>query len=172
MYIDGKVYPLKTVRGHNTGKFVGRYRDVSTLEFPSKESASEALSLLIATRCDYRSTAVNIVSVRGHVGVFSYGLDGSVDTRHVWPNGHVSLMSGDSDMREAEDSFRYHVAQHTWDGTLAEPGVIPADKQRQFRSWAEFQLRYRYATRTLGLSDTQAHSYACDTENTYQSAAA
>jgi hypothetical protein len=171
MYIDGKVYPLKTVRGRNTGKFVGRYRDVSTLEFASKESAQESLSLLIAARCDYRNTQVHIVSVRGHVGVFSFGLDGSIDTRHVWPNGHVSLISGDKDTREAEESFRYHVAQHTWDGTLSEPDILPADKQRQFRSWAEFQLRYRYATRTLGMTDWESHAYACDSRNTYQSAA-
>jgi hypothetical protein len=55
MYIDGKVFPLKTVRGRNTGKFVGRYRDVSTLEFPSMETriAMETLKCTHGWTLDY-----------------------------------------------------------------------------------------------------------------------
>ena len=171
MKIESRVYALKNARGRKTGQFKASYGDVTTGSHESPMAASEALAGLILARCQHSSTNVNVVSVRGHVGVFSYDLQGYVETRHAWPNGHVSLVTGARDMREAEDSFRLHVAQQTWDNQLSgDCDILPHDKQSQFRDWCEWQLRYQHA-KAQGMTDVQAHFYACDNRNPYSEAA-
>ncbi len=101
---------------------------------------------MIEFRCKHESAEAKVTGLRGHVGVFSYNLFGSIASRHVWPDASVSLSLANETMSEAEANFRYHVAQMTWDGTL-NPSDILSDPQQQseFQRWCEFQLRYKHA---------------------------
>jgi hypothetical protein len=108
--VDAEVKATKTVRGRING-YEANFASITEWS-DTKESASDKLLVRIAQRCDYRSTEVKVESVRGHVGIFSYGLFGDVATRHLWPeDGHVSLSTGSKTMDEAIASFRMHVAQ-------------------------------------------------------------
>ncbi len=142
MRIDHTLNTSKTLRGRVVGYFA-QCGDLSTLSsHPTKPEALADLAKLIAFRCDGHSDDVNVISVRGHVGIFSYELNGYVRTQHVWPeDGHVSLISGSKTFREAEDSFRHHVAQQTWDGKLGHCDILPDSLQSEFASWCKFQLR-------------------------------
>jgi hypothetical protein len=142
---------------------VASFQDLQT--YPTRETKPEALSdlaKLVEFRCTYESTNVNVVTVRGHVGIFTYGLNAHVDVRHVWPDGHVSHSGGSRSFKDEENSFRHQVAQLTWNGTLEAPDFLPACLHREFLSWCEFQLRYRYAQNVLQLDHVDAHRYACD----------
>lgn len=77
-----------------------------------------------------------------------------------------SMISGGT-MQDAKDSFRYHVAQLTWDGD-SEESDIPMDNQQiaQFRFWVRFQKAYKYAHETLEMTDVEAHQWACNPQNT------
>lgn len=78
----------------------------------------------------------------------------------------TSLCAGsyDDNKQFIMDAARWHLAQLAWlpaDG-LEAPDMVLMDMprhQREFRSWAEFQLRYRDAIR-LGMSANDAHDYA------------
>ena len=122
---------------------------------------------LIDARCSDESATVKVVCLRGHVGIFTYGLKGYVNSRHIHPGSNSpSLCSGLGTLEEAENSFRHHVAQLTWNGTLDGCDILPDHLQAEFRSWVQFQLRYRIATKR-GMTDTEAHAWACDSRNPY-----
>jgi hypothetical protein len=144
--------------------FYASFKGISTMSsHTSAVSALEELSSLISARCEDRSTYVNVIRIRDHVGVFSSDLQGYFMTQHAWPAGHVSVSLGAKSMTEAEDSFRLHVAQITWDGILPEHSdILPADKLDEFRYWASFQLAYRHATNVLEMESTAAHLWACE----------
>jgi hypothetical protein len=169
MKIDSTLTTIKNVRRRVMG-YSAHFHSLGTArEHLTKDEATTDLAAMIAFRCKYESAEVKIVTVRGHVGVFSYNLYGDIASRHVWPDGTVALSIANGTIAEAVTSFRYHVAQMTWDGTLREPSDILTDaQQREFRWWGEFQLRYKYAHETLGLKDGDAHQYACDGRNPYQ----
>ena len=112
---------------------------------------------MIAFRCEHESAEVKIASVHGHVGVFSYDLY-VIITRNIWPEGRVSQCSGPETPGEAEAGFRNHVAQITWDGTLAASDILSEAQQGEFRWWCESQLRYKYAHETLGMKDGNAYA--------------
>ncbi len=165
MRIDSTFRTIKDIRGRKLG-YVAQFEDLHTVTVrATKPEAQNDLHQLIQKRCWESSSVVNIVSARGHVGVFSYNLNGAVETRHVWPDGHVALSMGEETLRQAEDAFRFDVAQLTWDWTLGDCDILPTDKQSEFRSWAEWQLRYKYASKILGKLDDAARLYACDTRN-------
>jgi len=148
---------------------VASFGDIQTYEArATKPEALADLAAMVEFRCGHESANVKVVTVRGHVGIFSYGMNGHVDVRHIWPDGHVSLMGGCRSFQDEENSFRLHVAQHTWDGTLADSDILPACLQREFRSWCEFQLRYRYAQSVLRLSSGDAHGYAMDSSKPWE----
>ena len=113
---------------------------------------------MITFLCEHESAEVKIASVRGYVGVFSYDLYGGIVTRHIWPEGRVSQCSGPETPGEAEAGFRNHVAQITWDGTLAASDILSEAQQGEFRWWCESQLRYKYAHETLGMKDGNAYA--------------
>src|ERR1039458_10618047 len=78
-------------------------------EHQTKDAASADLATMIAFRCQHESAEVKIVSLRGHVGVFSYNLYGAIASRHVWPDGTVALSVANETITEAGANFRYHV---------------------------------------------------------------
>jgi hypothetical protein len=168
MRIESTTHRVKSIRGHVAG-YVANFQDIQT--YPTRETKPEALqdlAKLVEFRCTYESTNVKVMTVCGHVGIFTYGLSGTVDIRHVWPDGHVSHMGGTGSFDAEENSFRHHVAQLTWDGTLATPEFLPACLHREFRSWCEFQLRYKYAQDVLQLAHDEAHRYACDSTKPWE----
>jgi hypothetical protein len=166
--LDSTVTKIKSARGRTVG-YSAHFRSIGTAkEHLTKDAATADLEKLITFRCDYESVEVKIASVRGHVGAFSYNLFGDIASRHVWPDGTVSLSLANGTLADAESNFRYHVAQITWDGTLANSDILTEAQQQEFRRWCEFQLRYKYAHETLGLKDGDAHQYACDGRNPYQ----
>lgn len=168
MKINSTVNPLKTHRGRIAG-YSAHFASISTAsDHATKQEAQDDLLLLIAQRCDYRSTDVQVLAIRGHVGIFSYGLFGDVETRHLWPGeSRVSHSSGSKSMEEAKASFRYHVAQHTWNGLDETSSVsdLTEAQQREFTSWVHFQKAYVYAHESLGMSDVDSHRWACDCRN-------
>ena len=167
MRVDGLIRTHKTVRGRVTG-YTAYYRDLET--YPARATKPEALAdlvQLIDARCSDESARVKVVCLRGHVGIFTYGLKGYVDSRHIHPGSNSpSLCSGLGTLEEAENSFRHHVAQLTWDGQLGPCDILPESLQREFRSWCEFQLRYKIAVKK-GMTDVEAHSWACNSQNPY-----
>jgi hypothetical protein len=168
MKIDSTLTPIKNVHRRIVG-YAAHFHSLGTAkEHQTKDEATADLAAMIAFRCKHESAEVKITCLRGHVGVFSFNLFGNIASRHVWPDGSVSLSLANETMSEAEANFRYHVAQMTWDGTL-DPSDILSEVQQQteFRRWCEFQLRYKYAHDTLGLQDRDAHQYACDGRNPY-----
>lgn len=156
--------PVHDARGSRNGNFTARFKGLKTLSsHSSPASALAEIATRISARCEDQSTYVNVVPIRGHVGVFSLDLNGYVQTSHAWPDGHVSVSLGAKDMREAEDCFRLHVAQVTWEGTLPESSdILPADTLAEFRSWASFQLAYRHATGSKEMESVPAHTWACE----------
>ena len=168
MKIDSTLATIKNIRRRVIG-YSAHYHSLGTAkEHQTKDAATADLAAMIAFRCKHESAEVKIVTVRGHVGVFSYNLFGAIASRHVWPDGTVALSTADETLAEAETNFRYHVAQMTWDGTLAPSDILTDAQQAEFRWWGEFQLRYKYAHDTLGLKDGDAHQYACDGRNPYE----
>lgn len=164
MRIDHTFNAHKLLNGRIVG-YTAQCGDLITgASQPSKPEALADLAKLVAFRLNSHSDDVNVIAVRGHVGIFSWELGGYVRTQHVWPDGHVSLISGDKTFRTAEDSFRHHVAQQTWDGTLGPCDILPDSLQLEFRSWCEFQLRYRIA-KSRGMTAVDAHGWACDSSN-------
>ncbi len=161
--LTGHAVPVRDARNRRSGSFTARFKGISTLSsHTTAASAIAELAVRISTRCEDQSTYVNVIRVRDHVGVFSSDLYGYVQTQHAWPDGHVSVSLGAKSMTEAEDSFRLHVAQMTWDGTLPEHcDILTADKLGEFRSWASFQLAYRHATTVLAMDQDVAHRWAC-----------
>lgn len=155
---------VRDARGRRSGTFTARFKGISALSsHANTESALLELGARISARCEDQSTYVNVLPIRGHVGVFSLDLYGYVQTQHAWPDSHVSVSLGAKSMMEAEDSFRLHVAQITWDGLLPESSdILPADKLEEFRHWASFQLAYRHATNVQKMEQTRAHLWACD----------
>jgi hypothetical protein len=155
---------VKDARGRRSGTFVAHYKGLTTEgNHISSDSALEGLGGRLVARCEDPSTYVNVLPIRGHVGVFSSDLQGRFLSQHAWPDGHVSTSSGGKDMTETEDSFRLHVAQITWDGTMPESSdILTGEKLRELRFWASFQLAYRYATNDLGMDETEAHLWACN----------
>lgn len=172
MRIDSIVRPFKSVHGKILG-FIAGYCDVQTQGvYPSKELAAAKLGELIQFRCSSESATVKVISIRGHVGIFSHGLLTGTETRHVAPGDSGACRSvacSAETLQEAEESFRYNIAQLTWDGTLAPCDILPDSRQREFRSWTEWQLRYKYAVKILARSDVQAREYANDPRNPHQS---
>jgi len=170
--ISGKIQSIKNQRGRVQG-YTAHCRSLGTATTrDTKDEALADLSALVAFRCEDQSSHVNVLPIRGHVAVISYNLFGGVDIQYVWPDGHVSATGGYRSFHEAEDSFRLNVAQLTWDGTLTEPDILPSTMQREFRSWAEFQLRYRYARKEQGADDRAAYLYASDSSNPYRASVA
>jgi hypothetical protein len=170
MKIDSTLTTIKNIHRRVVG-YSAHFHSLGTAEeHQTKAEATADLAAMIAFRCQYESAAVKITSVRGHVGVFSYDLYGGIVTRHIWPESRVSQSSRPGAMVEAEAAFRHHVAQITWDGTLAPSEILSEAQQGEFRWWCEFQLRYKYAHETLGMKDGDAHQYACDGRNPYQPA--
>ena len=96
---------------------------------------------MIAFRCEHESAEVKIASVRGRVGVFSCDLYGGIVTRHIWPEGRVSQYSGPGTPGEAEAGFRNHVAQITWDVTLAASDILSEAQPGEFRWWCESERK-------------------------------
>ncbi len=172
MNIQATIEPIKHAHGRGpiTG-YVGRFRDLCTSTHKTKDEARAALALLIAARANWDSTKIHVVTVRGHIGIFSYDLAGYVNSRHIWPeDGRISDGgTGGRTFAEAEACFRMHVAQITWDRARAhesdQADILPESKRREFRDWCNFQLRYRYAVDLLGLQDGAAHQWACDYRN-------
>jgi hypothetical protein len=102
-------------------------------EHQTKDEAAADLASMITFLCEHESAEVKIASVHGHVGVFSYDLYGGIITRNIWPEGRVSQCSGPGTPGEAEARFRNHVAQITWDGTLAASDILSEAQQGEFR---------------------------------------
>ncbi len=155
---------VRTVKNLRNRKVVGFLASLGDLRAQrnTKKEALDAIAKLIGVRCNFENTQVKVVPFRGHVGVFSFDLEGRVCTQHVWPDSHVSLVAGAYCVEEAEASFKYHVAQHKWTGTAKEtPEGLTEDQQREFASWVRFQLAYRDAT-ARGMDSIQAHAYACE----------
>jgi hypothetical protein len=170
MKIDSTLTTIKNIRRRVVG-YSAHFHSLGTAkEHPTKDEAIADLARMIEIRCKYESAEVKIVTVRGHVGVFSYNLFGDVASRHVWPDGTVALSIAHEPIAESVTSFRYHVAQMTWDGTLEPSDILTEAQQGEFRGWCEFQFRYKYAHDTLGLKDGDAHQYACDGRNPYEAA--
>ena len=168
MKIDSTLTTIKNIHRRVVG-YSAHFHSLGTArEHQSKDAATADMASMIAFRCKHESAEVKISGVRGHVGVFSYDLFGGIVTRHIWPEGRISQCSGPGTMGEAEAAFRNHVAQITWDGTLADSDILSAAQQGEFRWWCEFQLRYKYAHETLGMFDGDAHQYACDGRNPYR----
>jgi len=169
MNIPATIEPIK--HGHGRGPitgYVGRFRDLYTSTHKTKDEARAALALLIEARADWDSTKIHVVTVRGHVGIFAYDLAGYVNSRHIWPeDGRISDGgSGGRTFAEAEACFRMHVAQHTWDGTITDHcDILTDDKQGEFRSWCEWQVRARYAATVLHLDSNDTHRWACENPN-------
>ena len=171
MKIDSQTRAVKSIRGRILG-YESHYRDLGTArEHPTRDESNSDLARMLDFRASYESARVTVAAAGGHVGVFSYDLHGYVDTRHVWPDGHVSLIGGSKTLQDAELDFRYHVAQSEWTFTASIPDYLPESKHADFRHWMDFQFRYRYATQTLNMVDRDAHTYACDTRNPLPQAA-
>ena len=129
MKIDSTLTTIKNVRRRVMG-YSAHFHSLGTArEHLTKDEATTDLAAMIAFRCKYESAEVKIVTVRGHVGVFSYNLFGDIASRHVWPDGMVALSIAHEPIAESVTSFRYHVAQMTWDGTL-EPSDILTSSDR------------------------------------------
>ena len=170
MKIDSTLTTIKNSRRRVVG-YAAHFHSLGIArENLTKDEATADLATMITFRCQHESAEVKIATVRGHVGVFSYNLYGDIASRHVWPDGTVALCLATGTVAEAECGFRYHVAQMTWDGTLADSDILSEAQQGEFRWWCEFQLRYKYAHETLGMKDGDAHQYACDGRNPYQPA--
>src|ERR1017187_4033445 len=168
MKINSTLTPIKKVHRRIVG-YSAHFHSLGTArEHQTKDEATADLAAMIAFRCKYESAEVRIVTVRGHVGVFSYNLHGDIASRHVCPDGTVALSIGNGTIAAAATSFRYHVAQSTWDGTLEPSDILPDAQQSEFRWCSEYQLRYKYAHEMLGMKDGDAHQYACDGRNPYQ----
>ena len=168
MKIDSTLTTIKNSRRRVVG-YAAHFHSLGTArENLTKDEATPDLATMITFRCQHESAEVKIVCVRGHVGVFSFNLFGAIASRHVWPDGTVALSLANETLAEAETNFRYHVAQMTWDGTLAPSDILTDAQQAEFRWWGEFQLRYKYAHDTLGLKDGDAHQYACDGRKPYE----
>jgi len=170
MKIDSSVKACKSMRGRILG-YQAYYRGLGTYpEQPSKAEAEAKLAPMVKFRCERESARVDVIALRGYVGVFSYSMEGYVTTQVVHPGFEGTLQSsfsGDSSIAEAIESFRYHVAQLTWkDGTNV-PEFVPESKCKEFQDWAKFQLRYRLA-RKQGMKDGDAHQWACDSRNPYE----
>jgi hypothetical protein len=143
MKIDATTKASKSYRGQILS-YTAYYRDLGTArQHLTRETASTDLIGMIQFRCEHESARVEVLTLRSHVGIFSYGLHGDVATRHLWPgDGHVSLSTGDKTIEEAKASFRYHVAQITWtDWDLEQEtsAILEDNQQEQFTSWARFQ---------------------------------
>ena len=110
-------------------------------EHQTKDEAAADLASMITFLCEHESTEVKIASVRGRVGVFSCDLYGGIVTRHIWPEGRVSQYSGPGTPGEAEAGFRNHVAQITWDVTLAASDILSEAQPGEFRWWCEFERK-------------------------------
>jgi hypothetical protein len=166
--IDSTLTTIKNIHRRVVG-YSAHFHSLGTAkEHQTKDAATTDLAAMIAFRCQHESAEVKIVSLRGHVGVFSYNLYGAIASRHVWPDGTVALCLAKGTLAAAASSFHYHVAQLTWDGTLEPSDILTDAQQGEFRWWCEFQLRYKYAHDTLGLKDGDAHQYACDGRNPYE----
>jgi hypothetical protein len=158
--IDSTLTTIKNIHRRVVG-YSANFHSIGTAkEHQTKDEATADLAAMIAFRCQHESAEV-------HVGVFSYNLFGAIASRHVWPDGTVALSVANETIAEAGANFRYHVAQMTWDGTLDPIDILTDAQQGEFRWWAEFQLRYKYAHDALGLKDGDAHQYACDGHNPY-----
>lgn len=170
MKLETTTSACKSIRGRILG-YQAFYCSLGTYpEQPTKAEAEAVLAPMIKFRCKRESAAVRVEALRGYVGIFSYSLEGWIETRMVHPGFEGTLhssASGQSTMAEAIDSFRYHVAQLTWDGSLDIPSFVPEDKHSDFQNWAKFQLRYKLATKQ-GMNDSEAHSWACDNRNHYE----
>lgn len=62
--------------------------------------------------------------------------------------------------KEAVQAATNHLAQMAWVPEDGYTTPVAGADAREFRSWVEFQLRYREA-RSRGMSDSDCHSYAC-----------
>jgi hypothetical protein len=167
--INDRIVKVKNRSGRITGH-QGAFGDLKTVTFATTKAAESNLLEMIEGRCTYASARVHVVSVRGHVGIFSRTLDGGVYLQHAWPDGHVGSSSGPGELdgyRDAEASFRLHVAQITWDsGRVETCDILPEFKQQEFRDWVEWQLRYKHAHETLNMSETESHRWACENKST------
>ena len=167
MRIDSNTRTVKSPHGRITG-YRASYQDLETYpESLTKPEAENKLAALVQFRCQRESAHVRVFALRGYVGIFTYAIDGAVETRMIQP-GFEGVLQSSSSGREtfadAVDSFRYHVAQLTWDGTLDAPDYLPESRSREFIEWAKFQLRYKIAIHQ-GMKDGEAHQWACDSRN-------
>jgi hypothetical protein len=165
--LNTKVTAQKTARG-KLKEYRASYESLYTYPSrPTKEEATKDLASLIEFRCQSESKRVEVLPIRGHVGIFSYEMDGFVVTQHLWPEDqHISVSTGDKSIQDAKDSFRYHVAQHTWDSTSDTSEILQTDEaRRKFRFWTQFQKAYCHATKVLGMEAGEAHFWAGDQRN-------
>jgi len=78
MKIDSTLTTIKNIRRRVVG-YSAHFHSLGTAkEHPTKDEAIADLARMIEIRCKYESAEVKIVTVRGHVGVFSYNLFGDI----------------------------------------------------------------------------------------------
>ena len=69
---------------------------------------------------------------------------------------------GDKTREEVIDYAKEHLAQVSWlpeDGLVPPAFLVKRQSVSDFKTWAEFQMRYK-AARERGMDDNDAHSYA------------
>lgn len=82
--------------------------------------------------------------------------DGSMTRR---PAGGCYHSAADT-IDDVESQIMLHVAQQTWTGSDNHPLLSGReDLQREFKSWATWQNRYKHA-RECGMNDNEAHHFA------------
>ena len=165
MHVNATVKPYKTTRGRIAG-YIGSFASISTQTHETKEAAQDELIRMIGFRCDYRSGEVKILKVLDHLCVITYNVLGHLDVRHVWPDGHISLCCTSGPIEQAQESFRSHVAQTTWDHESLDSDLLTTEESRRdFRRWAQWQIAYKHGSEVLGLQGNDAHVYACNPQN-------
>lgn len=161
---NAEIKASKSMRGRIIG-YVAQFASITTETKPTKAEAEVELARLVAGRCDYRNSTPEILQAGKHTGVFSFNLYGTVTTQHVYPEGRAGMSSGAPSMDDAKAGFLAHVAQYDWtpeQGTTAPDYLKTEAARKDFTGWAEWQLRYNHASKALGLSDHDAHRWACD----------
>jgi hypothetical protein len=169
--IPGQTTPVYNLKRRIVG-WLAEYGGLLTTQHEYRDEAGLALKAMIEFRCSEESAKVHVVTLCGHTGIFSYSISGHVDCRHVWPNGRVAVAVSPHSIAFEEQTFRYHVAQLTWDRLSSESNIVPPAMRKEFKSWCEFQWRYTYAREVLGMVDGTAYGYATNSNNPHQAASA
>lgn len=155
--------------------YSARLGDVETGTLPTPQEAKDVLVPLVERACYFAFPRT--VTIRSHTsfvgcdrGQWYYTAPRDFSQEQDGVRPQPSTIDGHSSAEEATVAALHHVAQNVWDGT-AEDGEYLASflpehaydsyGQRAFRSWVEWQLRYK-AFRASGLSDSQSHTAASD----------